>query len=952
MKPAFALDLDNDAVRLLSRSDAGWLEVGRAALSTPDLDAEMTALRERAAALAPSGLVTKLILPQSQILYTEVDAPSNNRANQRADIVNALKGRTPYPVSELVFDWSRTGSLARVAVVARITLDEAEAFAEAHGFNPVAFVAVPPAGKFGGEPFFGATAQASAHLPAGARLDRDQDPVRVVGTAPLPEVGTDAPDAAEAAIIDESLAEALPEIAPESEAASDVTAEPVQAADDRAVAEDVADPVVAAEAAAEDEDADAASEEKAAPETPRSADTDARAPLAPDTAPEPEADEAPFIAVDLEPQEENLSGLIKRLHEAETAPAAAFQTRRALVAERPEDEDDLRRAEHRLHLLTPDPVPDLPAPRIAAGMDTITAPVLDVPSPLPDDAVPPGGAGRRLRGVGAARAALGAIPDAAHGTLAQRKFRHAESLHPPLAAPVAVAGAAAGRDRPVRRVAPVAGRSRARNLIVLSALLILAMVAVALGSLVFSGGRDSATPAVVAVPAVEKAPESAASGASDAPIEDVIPPSDSADSSDSTPEVVPAGVAPPLPTDTAAGPASAPQSATDAAVAAALKDLAADVTATAEAPPPTVAAPRDVPLNAPAALPQPQADAPGAPAISEAATGSGDFAGPAELSAAAGAVADAPPTPQPLPPPFGTVVTFGPGGLIVATPEGVITPGGFTLFAGKPPVLPPARPGSAAPATAPAADAVAPDAAGTAEPATAAPDDGATAPEAVPTVAPATELALAGPKPRARPESVAAAAAQARLKADALAEAAAAAAKAEAERTASATPQAVASSRRPARRPSRPSGFATAVDAAIADAVASAVTAPAAEPAAAPTPAPAVVAAKPAPTPTPPAAEEIDEPEPVAMVPNRATTVTVSRQATVKNALNLSEISLIGVYGSSASRRALIRMPTGRFIKVKVGDRFDGGTIAAIGDSEVSYVKRGKTILLKMVKKG
>jgi type IV pilus biogenesis protein PilP len=107
-----------------------------------------------------------------------------------------------------------------------------------------------------------------------------------------------------------------------------------------------------------------------------------------------------------------------------------------------------------------------------------------------------------------------------------------------------------------------------------------------------------------------------------------------------------------------------------------------------------------------------------------------------------------------------------------------------------------------------------------------------------------------------------------------------------------------------------------------------------------------VVAAAPQPDP-----QEIDEPEPTAMAPNMPTTVTVARQATVKNAINLSEISLIGVFGSNASRRALIRMPTGRFIKVKVGDRFDGGTIAAIGDNEVSYVKRGKTVILKMTKK-
>jgi len=35
-----------------------------------------------------------------------------------------------------------------------------------------------------------------------------------------------------------------------------------------------------------------------------------------------------------------------------------------------------------------------------------------------------------------------------------------------------------------------------------------------------------------------------------------------------------------------------------------------------------------------------------------------------------------------------------------------------------------------------------------------------------------------------------------------------------------------------------------------------------------------------------------------------------------------------------------------------VGDRFDGGKVAAIGDGQLTYVKNGKTIVLKMVKAG
>ena len=40
---------------------------------------------------------------------------------------------------------------------------------------------------------------------------------------------------------------------------------------------------------------------------------------------------------------------------------------------------------------------------------------------------------------------------------------------------------------------------------------------------------------------------------------------------------------------------------------------------------------------------------------------------------------------QPLPPAFGSILRYGADGRIVATPEGVVTPGGFLLVAGRPP---------------------------------------------------------------------------------------------------------------------------------------------------------------------------------------------------------------------------------------------------------------------------
>jgi hypothetical protein len=99
-----------------------------------------------------------------------------------------------------------------------------------------------------------------------------------------------------------------------------------------------------------------------------------------------------------------------------------------------------------------------------------------------------------------------------------------------------------------------------------------------------------------------------------------------------------------------------------------------------------------------------------------------------------------------------------------------------------------------------------------------------------------------------------------------------------------------------------------------------------------------------APEPEAPAATTDEEPEPevVAAAPSLPTRAEVAREATVKNAIRLGQINLIGVYGTPSDRRALIRLSSGRFVKVKVGDRVDGGQVAQIGDNSLRYVKSGR----------
>jgi hypothetical protein len=87
---------------------------------------------------------------------------------------------------------------------------------------------------------------------------------------------------------------------------------------------------------------------------------------------------------------------------------------------------------------------------------------------------------------------------------------------------------------------------------------------------------------------------------------------------------------------------------------------------------------------------------------------------------------------------------------------------------------------------------------------------------------------------------------------------------------------------------------------------------------------------------------------PRSVMPKVPSSASVAKQATVKNALNLRKVNLIGVYGKPSSRRALVRLGNGRYKKVVVGDRIDGGRVSAIGESELRYKKSGRDLILKM----
>jgi hypothetical protein len=277
MKPNFALNITDTTISLLRRTSSGWLEVGSAGFDSPDLDEALKYLRSSALGLSPQGITTKLVLPASQILYTEIEAPGPEKAAREAQIKAALEGRTPYSVDDLVFDWWGKGPTVKVAVVARETLEEAEAFAETHRFNPVSFVTIPAEGQFAGEPWFGTSKLSATLLPEGEKVSRDQDPVKVVTRdAAKSDTATEGPkpDAKGEAAKDAPKSDAESEQAA-TEAAK---AEPATAAKDTDAAQDEAKKKAEAEEKAKAEaEAKAKADAKAEADAKAKADAEAKA---------------------------------------------------------------------------------------------------------------------------------------------------------------------------------------------------------------------------------------------------------------------------------------------------------------------------------------------------------------------------------------------------------------------------------------------------------------------------------------------------------------------------------------------------------------------------------------------------------------------------------------------------------------------------------------------------
>ncbi|MEL6594963.1 MAG: hypothetical protein AAFQ47_03425 [Pseudomonadota bacterium] len=252
-------------------------------------------------------------------------------------------------------------------------------------------------------------------------------------------------------------------------------------------------------------------------------------------------------------------------------------------------------------------------------------------------------------------------------------------------------------------------------------------------------------------------------------------------------------------------------------------------------------------------------------------------------------------------------------GRVIATPEGALSPDGILVFAGRPPITVPLRPDVTEPA-----DAV-----------------------------PEQDQRLAALRPAARPGDLQDSNERAQLGGRTLEEFA---------------------SIRPQLRPKAPQELAAEIAAAAASAAAAVQNAPAqvapVDPFASATRLASATSRKPQTRPgnfariVERARTQPQEPAssgsgrvvasvaPRNVRPSGPVPTTVSRAATMENAINLRRINLIGVFGKPTSRSALIRLRNGRFQKVQVGDRIDGGRVAAIGESELRYVKSGRNLTL------
>ncbi|MFI0395191.1 hypothetical protein [Paracoccus jiaweipingae] len=173
-----ALSFTDDAVHLNVWRDGRWLPVAQAGFDAP----QVATLRRAIAPADGSDPAVTVILPPDQLLYTRLTVAPRPQA-----VRDALVGLTPYPVADLAFDWQPDDTGVQVAALVRQTLHEARDFVTRHGFAISDFTATPEPQQFPRPPVFTLTPGNAPDWPT-APAATPAVPVAAPAKAPTPVV--------------------------------------------------------------------------------------------------------------------------------------------------------------------------------------------------------------------------------------------------------------------------------------------------------------------------------------------------------------------------------------------------------------------------------------------------------------------------------------------------------------------------------------------------------------------------------------------------------------------------------------------------------------------------------------------------------------------------------------------------------------------------------------------
>lgn len=947
MIPNFALGLTEDGITLWYKDTAGWLRVGAVALESVALDAEMYDLAQIAAALAPEGITTKLVIPDAQILFTSLTLPPLPGPEKERAIRAALVGRTPYPVEDLVFDWCEDGAQTHIAVVARETVIEAEDFAITYGLNPVCAVAAPQGKAFTQEPRFCITRTGRKLYPAQDITTLPRDLVREIGIARLPDPEVIPPAAPveaakDATALAETTPDAKPSPAPQEPPATlpDTPKTPKTSAADHVSAKSDTAPSPSASAPAPTVDKPALAPTVAAPLATAAAKTDSPQPALP---------------LGTEPKDAKPLAAPPPATDLRTDPAATFRSRRgappkpqpgrAAVAKTAKAMPSLSAYLGELGKLgvqsqtaiggvfakLPQAAKSLALPKALAALKPLSTPK-SKRAQASQPALPKPASGKPAPSAPASQSSS----FGQEGTAAQTSSGRKDAL-----TTLRERGASKPKDKEAERLTIFGARNHqaapsatAQNALLILGGVTLLLIAVAVWALYFYT-RDPAPQISTSTPAEDSitapAPDLALADDVSA-LGEIEAALGLEDAAQQVPDDRPEPIAQSTPDLERSVPFSAPDM--QGGRIAALRSTGVIAPSVpnplplSSAPPPPFEEMAQAPLRselaALQAVPEPTADetalpAPDAPG--EEIADSLSASDPAEALLQIDVVEGTPPA---LPPsrPEGLVpedvlaelqVLAEPSAPEVPSPNPQAAPADesavvISVTEGRPSVVPPPRPAALAPEAAPEAPIAPTDDTSLSPPEG---EDSATGTDTAANAASPGGIALSALRPQARPETI--------IPVPGAAEAP--------EVFADASRLAVAASLRPDARPSQ---FAAVVQRSLAARQAAAA------------PAAAVPAAAPAPEPVQTARAAVS---PVPAIP---TSASVAREATQARAINLRQINLIGVMGTPSNRRALVRLSNGNVVTVRVGETLDGGQVVAIGDSELRYIRRGRDVVLRL----